>query len=70
MEDQRYRKVKQFEMKDVFKLKIPYYSKDFPYNGKPPDPVKFWGIVGQIMKDVDEELELERKYNENKQFKF
>ena len=52
-------------MKDVFNLKIPYYSKDFPYHGKPPNPVEFWGMVGQIMKDVDEELELEKKYNED-----
>lgn len=70
MENQKYNKVKQFKMKDVFNLKISYYLKDFPYHGKPPNPVEFWGMVGQIMKDVDEELEWERKLNENNQFKF
>lgn len=69
MENESYKKVKQFKMKDVFNLKIPYYSKDFPYHGKPPNPVEFWGMVEKIMKDVDEELELEKRYNEDNQTK-
>ena len=65
MENESYKKVKQFKMKDVFNLKIPYYSKDFPYHGKPPNPVEFLEMVGQITKDVDEELEWEKKCNKD-----